>query len=133
MNQTSCPHSVTIRVTHPGAPDDQVPGKQKGRTVKVTAAPGTWQPEDDWTLLVGQKIEIHEQGKILDCGRVEDVTKDGYVLWLEMDGPTCRRIIEKSPVRLVKVLCEAPVDESSRADRSILGEGVCLPVRPTDP
>ncbi|MFH5877237.1 hypothetical protein [Arthrobacter sp. NA-172] len=70
----------------------------------MTAEPGMWRPEDDWTLLIGQKIEIHEQGRILDEGRVEDVTKDGYVLWLEMDGATCRRIIEKSPVRQVKVL-----------------------------
>jgi hypothetical protein len=99
----------------------------------VTAAPGTWQPEDDWTLLIGQKIEIHDQGKIHDSGRVEDVTRDGYVRWLEMDGPTCRRIIEKSPGRLVKVLCEAPVDESSRADRFPFWAKVSasLYVRPT--
>jgi hypothetical protein len=63
-----------------------------------------WQPEDDWTLLVGLRIEVHEQGRILDGGRVEDVTTDGHVLWLEMDGPSCRRIIEKSPVRHVRVL-----------------------------
>lgn len=63
-----------------------------------------WQPEDDWTLLVGQHIQIHEHGRILDEGRVENVTKDGHVLWLEMDGPQSRRLVEKTPVSHVKVL-----------------------------
>jgi hypothetical protein len=63
-----------------------------------------WQPEDDWILLVGQHIEIYEQGKILDGGLVEDVTKVGHVLWLEMEGPQHRRLIEKTPARQVKLL-----------------------------
>jgi len=63
-----------------------------------------WQPEDDWTLLVGQNIEIYEQGKILDKGHVEDVTTNGHVLWLTMEGPQHRRLIEKTPTRHVKVL-----------------------------
>jgi hypothetical protein len=70
----------------------------------MTSGSARWQPEDDWSLLVGRQIEIHEQGKVLDWGRVENVTMDGNILWLEMDGPRCRRLIEKSPVRHVKAL-----------------------------
>lgn len=66
--------------------------------------PRLWQLEDEWTQIVGQHIEIHEEGQIIDRGRVEDVTRDGTVLWLKMEGAQHRRLIEKYPGRHVKIL-----------------------------
>jgi hypothetical protein len=70
----------------------------------VLREPAASQPDDDWTLLVGQQIEIHEQGRIIDTGRVEDVTRDGCILWLQMEGSRCRRLIQKSTGTCLKIL-----------------------------
>jgi hypothetical protein len=54
-----------------------------------------WQPVDDWTTLEGSFAEFHQRGRILDEGKVDVVTPDGKVLWLEHEGALPRRIIEK--------------------------------------
>lgn len=59
---------------------------------------------DDWTLLDGLDIEIQENGKIIDRGRVEVATKDGAILWLVPNGLSSRRLIEKMPGRFVRIL-----------------------------
>ena len=64
----------------------------------MMAGSARWKPQDDWTLLVGRHIAIHEYGKVLDSGRVLNLTKDGNILWLEMGGPRCGRLVEKNPV-----------------------------------
>lgn len=69
--------------------------------------PTFWQPEEEWIRVVGQRIEIHEKGQIIDAGQVEDVTGDGTVLWLKMEGATHRRLVEKYPGRHVKILPDA--------------------------
>lgn len=56
-----------------------------------------WLPEDDWTVLVGRWVEIHDRGRLADRGLVDCVTSDGTILWLHQDGATPRRIIERGP------------------------------------
>ena len=54
-----------------------------------------WQPVDDWTTLTGDFVEFHRRGRLLDAGKVDAVTPNGEILWLEHDGALPRRIIEK--------------------------------------
>lgn len=63
-----------------------------------------WQPVDDWTGLKGEKIEVHEQGRIIDQGTVDAVTPNGLILWLAFDGHLPRRLVEKLDGRYVRVL-----------------------------
>lgn len=56
-----------------------------------------WQPADDWTLLEGCSVEIHEGREFIDRGRVEAVTNDGCILWLALEGIRPRRLVEKLP------------------------------------
>ncbi|MGO4246061.1 hypothetical protein AB4Y87_02520 [Paenarthrobacter sp. RAF54_2] len=63
-----------------------------------------WQPVDDWTDLKGEKIEVHERGRVIDKGTVDAVTANGLVLWLAFDGPFPRRLVEKLHGRYVRVL-----------------------------
>ena len=77
-----------------------------GRQEACDAAPPSnspWQPADDWTLLVGLEVSVHDRDKIIDRGTVEVVTGDGAVLWLQQDGPILRRVIEKIPGRNLRV------------------------------
>ncbi|WP_307489932.1 hypothetical protein [Pseudarthrobacter defluvii] len=37
---------------------------------------------DDWCTLRGAHVEIRQQGTIVERGIVDDVTKDGRILWL---------------------------------------------------
>lgn len=84
-------------------PDKEECGPAERDGYSGTAGPKA-QPQDEWTLLIGQTIEVLEHGRIIDTGRVEEVTSDGLILWLEMYGAKCRRLIEKGPVREVKVV-----------------------------
>lgn len=63
-----------------------------------------WQPVDDWTLLVGSKVAVHDRDRIVDRGTVEVVTGDGAILWLQQEGVALRRVVEKVPGRNLKVV-----------------------------
>ena len=62
-----------------------------------------WKPVDDWTTLKGQDVEIFENGRLIDRGRVDDATSDGTVLWLMQDGASSRRIIENLPGTFIRL------------------------------
>lgn len=49
----------------------------------------------DWTLLVGASIEIRQQGHPVCSGRVDAVTDDGCILWLQPAAEN-RRLFEKA-------------------------------------
>lgn len=70
------------------------------RTPYVTAP---WKPVDDWRTLKGHDVEIFENGRLMDRGRVDDVTSDGFVLWLMQDGASNRRIIENLPGTFIRL------------------------------
>lgn len=59
--------------------------------------PAPRQPVDDWTVLKGQLIEVHVNGRLIDKGWVDDVMADGTLLWLMHCGASGRRIIENLP------------------------------------
>lgn len=71
-------------------------------TESPASLPTPWQPIDDWSTLKDQHVEIHIGGKLIDQGRVDDVTPDGAVLWLMLDGASGRRIIENQPGTCVR-------------------------------
>lgn len=68
--------------------------------------PVPWTVVDDWTRLAGEKIEIHEGGKLLDRGYVETTTGDGQILWLAQDGAIPRRIWERTPGRYARIMLD---------------------------
>jgi hypothetical protein len=63
-----------------------------------------WQPVDDWTLLVGSQVAVHDRDRIVDTGTVEVVTGDGAILWLQQEGVALRRVVEKVPGRNLRVV-----------------------------
>ena len=62
-----------------------------------------WKPVEDWTTLKGQDIEIFENGSLIDRGRVDDVTSDGFVLRLMQEGASSRRLIENLPGTFIRL------------------------------
>jgi hypothetical protein len=62
-----------------------------------------WKPVDDWTTLKSQDVEVIKNGRLIDRGRVDDVTSDGSVLWLMPDGASNRRIIENLPGTFIRL------------------------------
>ena len=74
-----------------------------------------WRPVEDWTLLPGCTIEVHSCGKVVEVGIVETVTNDGLILWLEQDGPSLRRLIEKTAGTWIKILPPAELHSGGPA------------------
>jgi hypothetical protein len=68
--------------------------------------PDSWTGVPDWTRLAGEKIEIHDGGKLVDRGYVETTTGDGQILWLAQDGADPRRIWERRPGRYARIVPE---------------------------
>ena len=62
-----------------------------------------WKPVDDWTTLKGQDVEIFENGRLIDHGRVDNVTSDGFVLWLMQEGASSRPLIENLPGTFIRL------------------------------
>lgn len=80
---------------------------QEIRPDSHSKAPGAWLPEDDWSVLAGRVIEIHEAGRVIDKGTVETTTADGRILWLAFDGANPRRLWEKTPGRHAKIMAQS--------------------------
>lgn len=60
--------------------------------------------EGQWGALDGRYIEIYDHGKKVDRGRVDAVTRDGLILWLEQDGVRLRRMFELLPGRTIVLM-----------------------------
>ncbi|MEV4954778.1 hypothetical protein [Paenarthrobacter nitroguajacolicus] len=56
-----------------------------------------WSPVEDWTELQARDVEVHDRKGLVDQGRVDAVTADGSVLWMQQDGASSRRIGQKTP------------------------------------
>ncbi|MFH5878755.1 hypothetical protein [Arthrobacter sp. NA-172] len=52
-------------------------------------------PINDWTTLVGASVEIRLQGRPVCSGRVDAVTEDGSILWLQAPAEN-RKLYEKA-------------------------------------
>lgn len=51
---------------------------------------------DDWKHLVGKNVSIRLREATVDSGRVDAVTNDGEVLWLEACGAAGRRLFVRT-------------------------------------
>lgn len=49
----------------------------------------------EWTTLVGGKVEIRREGILIARGRVDAVTMDGSMLWLQ-SGLDLRKLYDKA-------------------------------------
>ncbi|TQJ39329.1 hypothetical protein FBY33_1344 [Arthrobacter sp. SLBN-112] len=49
----------------------------------------------DWTPLLGQVIEVRKHAATIRVGRVDGVTSDGMILWLESHGAEPRMMYER--------------------------------------
>lgn len=50
----------------------------------------------DWAVLGGENIQIRKHGREVRRGRVDAVTADASVLWIEGNGLSLRTLFEKS-------------------------------------
>lgn len=50
----------------------------------------------DWESLPGRRVRISKDGQVIRTGRVEAVTTDGAVLWIESEGNHLRTLYEKA-------------------------------------
>jgi hypothetical protein len=76
-----------------------------------------WRAVDDWSQLQGLDIEIRDGGEFIDRGRVEVVTGDGSLLWLQQEGATHRRLVEMQPklqVHIADPVTPIAADRGSR-------------------
>jgi len=50
----------------------------------------------DWAVLHGENVQIRKHGLKVRHGRVDAVSADASVLWIEANGPFLRTLVEKS-------------------------------------
>jgi hypothetical protein len=50
----------------------------------------------DWAVLPGEEVQIRKHGRSVRQGRVEAVTADSSILWIEASGASLRTLFEKS-------------------------------------
>lgn len=60
--------------------------------------------DTDWRELAGKTVEIQSPDGLTDYGEVDAVTLDGRILWLKLDGPLPRRIVEKAAGVRVRII-----------------------------
>lgn len=49
----------------------------------ILARKSAYRPVSDWTLLqVGEAVELLRHARVVACGRVEEVSVSGTVLWI---------------------------------------------------
>ncbi|MBP1134805.1 hypothetical protein JOE31_001037 [Arthrobacter sp. PvP023] len=59
-------------------------------TSAVPETTGTWQQ------LIGSRVELRLDGRIVRTGEVEDATQDSSVMWLRFDGNHGRQLVSKT-------------------------------------
>lgn len=88
------------------------------RNVLSTETPGGLPargPVDDWSTL---------REKLTDQERVADVTPDGAVLWLMLDGASGRRIIENQPRTYIRITARTRIS-TPQPDVKASDKGIC--------
>jgi hypothetical protein len=53
-------------------------------------------PQHDWTPVIGEQVEIRNNGQAVRSGVVDCVTHDGSILWLAAEGAFCREMINRA-------------------------------------
>ena len=49
--------------------------------------------ECEWSSLIGQTVELHRDGRLVRRGKVDAVTADSSIMWLQPDAPHGRQLI----------------------------------------
>ncbi|PVZ53873.1 hypothetical protein C9424_16815 [Arthrobacter sp. H-02-3] len=52
--------------------------------------------QQEWQPLLGQNVIIKRDGDVVRHGRVDAVTPDDQILWLDVEGTEPRRLFERS-------------------------------------
>lgn len=52
--------------------------------------------QQDWNRLLGQHIEIRQNGHLIRTGTVDAVMPDNSILWLSAEGNWRREMVERS-------------------------------------
>jgi hypothetical protein len=66
-----------------------------------SAAP---QPVSDWSVLAGRVVELRIEERFIRTAEVDEVTRDGFIMWLRFHGNQTRQLITKTDgydIRLV--------------------------------
>jgi hypothetical protein len=71
----------------------------KQRRMENNSLRGHQQP--DWSRLLGQHVEIRQDGRLLRTGTVDAVMPDNSILWLSAEGPWPREMVERWDGRVV--------------------------------
>lgn len=50
----------------------------------------------DWVPVIGETVQIRNNGRIVRTGTVDAVTNDGAILWLAAEGVYQRQLITKA-------------------------------------
>ncbi|CAN7523686.1 hypothetical protein [Arthrobacter sp. LjRoot14] len=50
----------------------------------------------NWQQLIGSRVELRLDGRIVRTGEVEDATQDSSVMWLRFDGNHGRQLVSKT-------------------------------------
>jgi hypothetical protein len=70
-------------------------GTSTGGTADKVAATKRMHLQHDWTALRGEVIEVRKHAATVRTGRVDGVTHDGTILWIESHGAEPRAMYER--------------------------------------
>ncbi|WLQ07370.1 hypothetical protein [Arthrobacter oryzae] len=62
----------------------------------MTAPAPVPEPAVDWQQLIGSRVELRLDGRLVRTGEVEDATHDSAVMWLAFDGNHGRQLVSKA-------------------------------------
>jgi hypothetical protein len=65
------------------------------------------QSDVNWNHLLGERVQIHQGGRFVRAGYVEDVTYSADALWLQGHGTEPRALYLKADGFTAKVVAEA--------------------------
>ena len=54
------------------------------------------EPTSTWQQLIGSRVELRLDGRIVRTGEVEDATHDSSVMWLRFGGNHGRQLVSKT-------------------------------------
>ena len=54
------------------------------------------EPTTTWQELIGSRVELRLDGRLVRTGEVEDATQDSSVMWLRFDGNHGRQLVSQA-------------------------------------
>lgn len=62
----------------------------------MTASTPVPETTGNWKQLIGSRVELRLDGRMVRTGEVEDATHDSSVMWLRFDGNHGRQLVTKT-------------------------------------